>query len=511
MRRDLADPELFGNEAGEDEDFEVLNSYFLAKEEFTRFFSPARKISFVRSRKGMGKSALLKQTLYEREKIASDDILILIKASDLFAIQDISTTSSAELIYGWQQRICTRINLELGSRLNFGFTDDSMLLIESAEISGFRSRNILSALFDRLKLKDANLERTRLTPGSPQALLKRTLEDGKANVWLLIDDIDATFINTESERLKISTFFSACRNLSNTVNGLILRASVRTDVWSILAQYDEALDKCEQYMLDLKWSTEETGRILENKIISFFRRFYPDDSRFQELEPGRDGREIRKIVFREPFQWGNRPLESFRPIHILSAGRPRWAAQLCKLAGHDSLLKKTDKISIGNIYNILREFGQLRVNDIYKEHRHQCARISELIESFAGGQKLFTTKELLDHISERIINLNGLPTIDGISAENGGLTVAHFLFRIGFITARDENDPTGLAFVRFEERPGLLMSKANLDDKLSWEIHPSYRSILRISQGEPAKKISRPNNSRRRRSHKSLNPSIEKT
>ncbi|WP_139834972.1 P-loop ATPase, Sll1717 family [Pseudomonas sp. B35(2017)] len=486
MRRDLADPELFGNEAGEDEDEEILDSYFLDKQEFEKFYAPQKRLAFVRSRKGMGKSTLLKQTLYRRQKNNPEELVISVKASDLFALQDTPGASSSEMIYGWQQRICTRVNLELGATLRVGFTDDAMLLIESSEIAGFRNRNLISALFDRLKVKGAGLEidRTRPPIGNSEQVLTRVLENKDVTVWLSIDDIDATFVNTEHERLKVSTFFSACRNIINNVKGLCIRASVRTDVWSILAQHDEALDKCEQYMLDLKWSTTDTGRILENKILSFFMRYYGDDQRFSSLDSKSEGSKIRKLVFNEPFTWSGRHLEAFRPIHILSAGRPRWAAQLCKLAGNDAFNKNADKISIGHIHSVLRPYGQLRVADLYKEHRHQCSKLEDLIECFSGGRKRYSTKELLDHLADKVITPRGFPNIDGVHAEGGVIGVANFLYRIGFITARDDQDVTGLGFIRFEDRPTLLTTKANLDDNLDWEIHPSYRSVLRIEKNK---------------------------
>ncbi|WP_322065346.1 P-loop ATPase, Sll1717 family [Burkholderia ubonensis] len=480
----MIDPELFGNEAGDDEDLEVLNSYFLNKPEFDRFYSPSTRLAFVRSRKGVGKSALLKQTLFRRQANNNDEILIYVKASDLIAMQDVKSDSPDELLYGWQQRICSQINLELGASLKVGFSDDSMLLIESAELAGFRNRNIVSALFDRLKIKGlgTEIERTRLTTPDPHALLKRVLENKDVTVWLFVDDVDATFVNTEHERLKASTFFSACRNLISSVKGLCIRASVRSDVWSVLAQHDEAMDKCEQYMLDLTWSTAETGRILVNKISSYFSRFYSDDTRFTSLNPEVDGQEIRKIIFKEPFNWGGRSVDSFRPIHILSAGRPRWAAQLCKLAGRDAYSKTSPLISIGHIRSVLRDYGQFRISDLYKEHRHQCPTLQDIVESFSGGSHRFTTDELLDHITEKIIKRFGVPSIDGINSERGSLSVAHFLFRCGFIAARDESDDSGLGFVRYEERPNLLSSSANFDDSLNWEIHPSYRDVLRIQR-----------------------------
>ncbi len=36
--------DLFGNEAGEDEDPEILNSYFFEKPEFAAFYSPKEQI-----------------------------------------------------------------------------------------------------------------------------------------------------------------------------------------------------------------------------------------------------------------------------------------------------------------------------------------------------------------------------------------------------------------------------------------------------------------------------------
>lgn len=485
-RRDLIDPELFGNEAGDDEPIEVLDSYFLSKPEFERFYSAESKLAFVRSRKGVGKSALLKKTLSTRQRANQGEILIHLKASDLSALQDVDHASPDQLIYGWQQRICTQVNRELGAALRVGFSDDSIMLIEAAELAGFRNRNLVSALFDRLKIKGlgAEIDRARLEVADAQAVLERVLRKEGTRVWILVDDVDATFINTESERLKASTFFSACRNLASTVEGICIRAAVRTDVWSILTQYDEALDKCEQYMLDLVWSTEETGRILENKVLSFFRRYYPGDMRYQQMELPRDGESVRRIVFREPFPWASgRVLESFRPIHIFSAGRPRWAAQLCKLAGQDAYSKAASLISVGHVKMVLRKYGALRVSDLYKEHRHQCPTLQAIVESFSGGKHRFTTAELLDHIADKIIRLHGLPVIDGAAPARGGLAVAHFLYRTGFIAARDENDRAGLGFVRFEERPDLLSTDANLDDGLGWEIHPSYRDVLRIKNG----------------------------
>jgi hypothetical protein len=475
MKQDLINPALFGNDAGEDEPLEVLNSYFLQKPEFDHFLDANTRLAFVRSRKGIGKSALLRQALFRRQTVNEGELILYVKASDLIALQEIDHSSPSALVHGWQQRMCSRINLELGATLRVALSDDAITLVERSELSGFRDRNLVGSLLDRLKVKVAGFElgRQRVEFSDSQAILQRFAEKKEINVWLLIDDVDATFLNTEDERLSVSTFFSACRNLATSVRGLNIRASVRTDVWSILTQYDEALDKCEQYMLDLRWSTEETGRILANKITSFYDRTYGSAPKVQS---------IFGLVFKEPFHWGKRRLEAFRPIHILSAGRPRWATQLCRMAGKEAFRVDSDLISISSVRFCLKEYGQSRLADLYKEHRHQCPQMELLVEAFASSVSQYSTTELLAKVQRDIIVKYGKPQIDGGAADR--LAVAHFLFRIGFLNGRDDRTSDApLAFVAFEQRPHLLSSRQNPDDGLGWEIHPSYKAVLRISSG----------------------------
>lgn len=358
-------------------------------------------------------------------------------------------------------------------------------MVEASELSGFRKRNIVSALIDRMKIKLSKMEVdiNKLVPPDYTSLLGRYSKGKDLSIWLFIDDIDATFINREDQRLMISTFFSACRNLVQNVKGLKIRSSVRTDVWFIISQYDEALDKCNQYLVDIKWSGAETGLILKRKILSYFRRKYPKEMKYIGWDPRKNETAIFKTVFLVPMSWGSISVAPHKPVHILSAGRPRWAAQLCKLAAKDAYKNNAQpRIGVRNISNVMKSYGNSRLLDLYKEHSHQCPKIKTVIEAFANGPKRYTSHELLYRITDKIIRIEGLPEIDGIESSGDSLFIAYFLYRVGFIHARDENDRTGLNFVSHEDRPTLLTSRANLDDGLSWEIHPSYRDILRIQR-----------------------------
>jgi hypothetical protein len=230
-------------------------------------------------------------------------------------------------------------------------------------------------------------------------LLKRVQSNSQINVWLLVDDIDATYIDSEQNRLFISTFFTACRILTQNIKGVNIRASVRTDVWSLLASTDESLDKCEQYMYDLKWSTKDTQKILLNKIKAFINSYNDLEENFVYS----DYNECYKNIFQQKIGWETRSVHPLRVIHILSAGRPRWASQLCKLAAKDAYTKGQELISNGNINFAMNEYGRKRLQDLNKEHSHQCNKIAEIIESFRNGPSEYRYNELIAHIKNRIL------------------------------------------------------------------------------------------------------------
>lgn len=482
MRPDFLDDELFGNEAGEDENKKRLLSYYLEKPENDIFFHSKRTLAFVRARKGVGKSALLSYAQYKLERTNPKSLYVSVKASDLISIKSHPASGASALEYTnyWQECLCTRIAIEIGRNIKVAVSDDSMMLVEMAELLGYKGRNIVNALCERFTQIVPQLVAEKKCAENSEELLKRYSKKENISIWFFIDDIDATFINSPENRMLISTFFSACRNIVNSVNGLFIRASVRTDVWAIIKD-DEAMDKCEQYMIDLKWSTEDTGRILANKILTYYETINPNDEQICEIRKWYPASQAKvfNLVFSGKLAWGNRHLDPYRPIHILSAGRPRWAAQLCKMAAADAYKKNTDMISIGHINAIMFSYGKYRLSDLYKEHTHQCPNLKHVIESFRNGQKAYKSDNLLSYIEEKVISTsNNSISIEDIAVATS-LDIAHFLYRIGFITLDDSSFDNGESFIRFEDVPDLLIpSNYNPDDL--WVIHPSYRTILHL-------------------------------
>lgn len=478
---DLLDEELFGNEAGEDEDPELLNAYFVEKPSFRRFYDRSQRFSVVRARKGIGKSALLARFEYIKKQKHPDTIVLYVKGSDLSNYLKPTNRTPNALINAWQQAICVLINLELGARIKYAFDDMSITLVENAELAGFRGRNLTGCLWDRLRVK-LPVSTEKIAAADPQQLLRRYDCARDIDTWLLIDDIDATFLNQPEMRLEMSTFFSACRKIARDYRGIAIRMSVRTDVWSAIKQSDEALDKCEQYITDIKWKNSEARQILARKIHAYITRHEITRSPAYWADPKKDHEKIIQEVFLPELEWGGIAISPDRIIFMLSDGRPRWSAQLCKIAARNCVEAGRNRISSEDLIKSLQEYGRSRLDDLYMEHTHQCPKLRRLVETFAGGSEDYTTGEILRKLTEKIIRRFGPLELEGSQRGSDAIAMAHYLFKIGFIQGIQHESSDLDDVVKFEDRPELLRDPVNLDDGLSWRINPSYRRILRIKK-----------------------------
>lgn len=492
----LGDRKLWGNEAADDEDPKVLSTYFLRHPIFEDFFDEENPLSIARARKGMGKSALLNEFANEylqREK----SIVVNIKGSELYSIADLKASTLDQQVFIWQQKICACINREIGSKIGVALNDDEILLVEHSELAGYKRKNFLGSLVDRIQTKSARIE--KLKANNESKLLDRICRDNDWNVIFVIDDIDATFLNSEEEIYRLSTFFTACRELIRNQFGLKIRASIRSDVWASIRKKDEALDKVEQYIFDIYWSNKDLGRLLANRIDSYIERFdRPDiDSPRQELikkgiitprqgDSRTDGSRLHNpswkntlsMVFERQYPMGRRTVDNFRVIHTYAGGRPRWALQLCKMAGkeankvHDSLIK------FGHIKQILKEYGNFRLDDISREHIHQCPNVNLIVNSFSHQQKTYTTDQLFTFVKSKILASIDV-VIDGVVVDEPK-DLCRFLFQIGLIIGRETLANGVFEYYNFEKKPDLFKNFSNIDDGLAWVIHFSFQATLSV-------------------------------
>ncbi len=480
----------FGNEAGDDVELEELTSYFVEQDSFTKYHDNKNKFLVATAKKGVGKSALIQWNCYKIKELYPEDIIIKCRGAELtrdsFGLTA-QISSPNEYIRDWMIRICALINREIAKNIGLALNDDTITLVESAELTGFKTRNIVGCLLDRFDRFLGKSSPKKLNIQNEIEILKR---NQKREVWILIDDLDATFQNSASECLSMSTFFSACRYLIQDMTGIKFRVSMRSDVWPIIRRYDESLDKMEQYVYEIVWGLDDFRKLLylriksqcEGSRISCPTKFPQErDDEYEER--------VIALIFEPKMKWGQKDVFTYSVLYTLSYHRPRWAIQLCKLAQKNAEKSKLARIQRSNIDAVWGDYGKKRIADLVAEHKHQCREVEDLINSFRGAERLLTREELFSWINGHIINHINI-FIEGISATSSR-DIAHFLYRIGFIVARSEGEDGNYEHYHFNEMPDFLSSKTNHDFDMKWEIHPCYRQALDIQKLDRYQRIKR--------------------
>jgi len=483
---DVSDTTLFGNEASELEDEEIFFSYAVNRRELGRFLDEKSLIQVACSYKGEGKSGLLRLVRRKLAEIPDSPLIISAIGTDLSP--PLNSEDSDEWTRAWKERIVRLIASEIGSKIGVALTDDTISLVEHAELSGFKSRSIVSALFDRLKSPITQVTRERLGIDNPERLVQR-YTNGKSTIWIIVDDVDQNFENTPRHRLKVATFFIACRQLVASVPELRFRMSVRPNIWAILKRQFEGLSHLQQYICELNWSADDYRSLLARRIQSYLERSnqWARTKRYFPADQTKRDQQLIALAFEDPMPWGG-DLRKRSPhiiLHTLSKHRPRWLIELCKEAAKAAKANKKTKIGLDNITTVLPEFGQRRIDDAIAEFGSQCSQIGELLSAFSRQNERYTTDELIKTLRDRVM-VAVHPQIVGTTPPATEVEVAHFLFQIGFLTARRDYSDEHYEHFAYADAPGLLKDRTNLDDGVTWEIHPVYRQTLRL-QNVPTK------------------------
>ena len=106
-----------------------------------------------------------------------------------------------------------------------------------------------------------------------------------------------------------------------------------------------------------------------------------------------------------------------------------------------------------------------------------------MIVAFSKQNERYKTAELLTLIDNKILNHINVK-IYGLVGKPNNREVAHFLFQIAFITARQDNEDGSYDHISFEKNPSLLKSRTNVDNGMLWEIHPVFRQALHLKNVE---------------------------
>jgi hypothetical protein len=473
-RIDLTAAYLFGNDAAEDEEEDIFLGYVVDRPELKAFLDPSNKICIARAFKGEGKSALLR--LVQNRLGRGDDPPLILAATGKQLSPEQTAGDTDAWVRDWKRSILQHIARELGARLGTAWSDDAISLVEEAEQAGFKSRNFISAVFDRLKSPSVPIARERAPIANAEKLVQRwaARTDG---IWLFVDDVDENFKNDPGHKLKVASFFIAAREMVNAIPQLRVRAAVRPNTWTTLVLEYEALSKVEQYNVDLRWTEPKLRDVLGARVRGYLVR----TSQWEEVASGRapSADDLIAMVFQSPVEWGRKT----RPVHVplvtLSRRRPRWLIELAREAAKAAHAAHRNVVNLADITACLESFGKKRIADTVAEFSSQCPQINELIAAFSRQAEEYSTAELVSTIERRVLQAL-TPSIVGVMGAPRPVEVAAFLFQIGFLSARRNLEGDEYEHLTYVDKPDLLRARTNIDDGVRWEIHPVFRQALQM-------------------------------
>lgn len=479
MNITLVDKSLFGNEASEDEVEDVFTGYAVNRPEVAQFLDSTSTIAIARGYKGEGKSALLRLVTLRLREQSPVPLVISVPASSISP--ELDSADSDKWVRCWKINILKLAAREIGATISYAFSDDAISLVEEAEANGFKSRSFVSSITDRLKTSAIPIERTRTAIQNPEPILRRWSRDG-SNVWFVIDDLDQNFENNPVCKVKVATFFTALRQIANLIPEFKFRSSVRPNVWSIVKREYEALSHVEQYISDLAWNQDDFYELIARRVEGYLRRTKQWDSAVTTLQTERMARnkQLISLIFDDPMPWGR---GKTRPptviLYTLARHRPRWLVELWKVSAQAANKMSRTRINFDDIDNELEAFGKRRVDDTVAEFKSQCPEVEELLVAFVGQPEFFSTDNLIKTLQNRVLQAIH-PRIVGVMGSPSPKEVAHFLFQIGFLTARKDFGNGEYEHLAYADNPSLLSSRTNVDQGYSWEVHPVFRQALKL-------------------------------
>lgn len=460
---------LFGNEAAEDEDPQRLREYYFKSSVFSRVVTDL-PLRILVGHKGIGKSALFKVAIAEEKEKGL--LPILIQPNDITDLAQ-DTTNFLLAVRNWSDGLREIITEKLFDYLG----------ISIRHVTGIREFrgsivNFVKFTFEKAKSDDTD-------PAKLDVLIEFVSSPTPVSVY--IDDLDRGWQGKKDDVTRISALINAVRDLSNSDRSIHFRIALRSDVYYLYRTSDESTDKIEGSVIWHTWTNHEIFALWVKRIETFFGR-PANESTLTQLKPRELARYLRPIMeerFTGSGHWENAP--TYRVIMSLIRKRPRDLVKLCTLAARQAHAQHSTKIQTQNLKAVFEEYSQGRIQDTVNEYRSELPTIEALLMNMKPNKRertaregyVYTTDGLLVKI-RNIMEQRSFVFADGKQADPK--TLAAFMYKINFLTARKETDSGVVIRKYFEENR--YLSSSFVDFGFDWEIHPAYRWVLQPSSPE---------------------------
>lgn len=452
---------LFGAVAAEDDDPEELANYFFKNNLYNRAITDD-KLIILKGYKGTGKSALLAMAqdyFYNKHKLC-----LSIKPDDFPNIKE-DNNDNLDLISTWK----TDLNNLIVKK-----TYEDFLEQEKPDTKIFHAINSINDMF--------NL--TSYIKGNDNQIKRQIAINFQKNkeVYVFIDDLDRGWNGDKISIHRISSLISALRDLSNSERGLKFRVSLRSDMYSLLRYDDSNLDKVSQNILDVKWTRDDLLRILVLRVQHFLGKNINSEDVDKLSQNGLERllSKVMELTFSGTGKWHDKPIHNI--LLSLIRERPRDLINLCTLAAKEAGQNKHELIQTKDWEAVFKQYSVDRFEDTITEHRDELSL--DGVQLLLNGMKTTRSESKSgsslyskDDILQKITNVLGQHDIrrNGEALKLSGVEALKFLYSVGFVIARKDDNNTGfITRITYDQNHNLI----DQDSGFKFEIHPAFRWAL---------------------------------
>lgn len=481
---------LFGHEDAAKEKKDRLTSYYYRTSQYEDMMSNI-DLQVVIGEKGTGKSALLKMAYIDSDNVECVPIWIrLDDISELYS--DILVESDLHKLKTlWKRAISKVVVMKLASSLSFIANDDYEKALEWAYSTGYKNIDFISKTAKLLKPmyeKYIATENEQTTQGEHR-ILERMIKNKKLRIFL--DDFDMEWSGNKLDIVRIQSLFLSLSDMTSDMEGLSARIALRTDVYDIIRN-KEFSDKFESSIIKCQWDNLEIMIALAKRISSYYELEF-DETQFEDPSIAQHNlNQYFDMVFEPSFGnntriWKNAP--THRVIYSLIRRKPRDMVKLCHSVAEEAYKLRLPKINATCFLNILERYSQERLRDLINEYSRQMPALESLLNKMAPTSKereqkskeryVYTTPQLYEKIKNVMSTVRITLFCEGFNTpqQTDVHDIAHFLYKIGFITGRKRQSSGKIQRRYYDEAPNLLKKHVG-DLGFSWEIHPAYRGAL---------------------------------
>lgn len=453
---------LIGHEAAEDETPSRLRQYYFKNDVYDRVTADL-PLRILVGHKGVGKSALFKVAISERQEAGGFPILI--RPDDIVGLGT-DTSDFLQTIRDWKKGLLAIMARKVFSTLKVPASDAAKMLPADTE-----------QFVDDLK----NVVRhwVQGDSGRNSEAVKRLLDTSQIPVY--IDDLDRGWEGRRQDVKRISALLNAVRDLANGDHGVRFKISLRSDVYYLVRTSDESTDKIEGSVIWHFWSNHQILVLLVKRIVTFFGRPV-DEASLMKRPQSETALELDKVMearFMGSGHWENAPM--YRVLMSLIRKRPRDLVKLLTLAARHARDDTSSVIRTEHLEASFEEYSQGRIQDTINEFKSELPNVGRLLLNMKPNKKerkaklgyVYTTDALLNKITN-IMQGEEFKFSNAHAATAQEL--AAFMYKINFLTARKETERGVIIRKYFEENRYLSGQLA--DFGFAWEIHPAYRWAL---------------------------------